>query len=133
MFSTFFIDNPTSATILVSSLGLLWAVTLWAPFAIIGKELTASEALREQMDREGEDEDEHRDATGGNKEEVQAAAVMGIHNAACSAPQVVAALICSAVFSVVKAMGWGNGTAWVMRVGGVAALGAGCLNWGSDI
>ena len=77
--------------------------------------------------------DHAHDGTAERNFETQAASVIGIHNAAISAPQVVSALVCSAVFGIVNALGWRDGTAWVMRIGGVAALGAGWLCWGSNI
>ena len=146
MFSTFFVTNPATATILVASLGLSWAVSQWAPFAVIGREIATSVTSQRQYQRVqygDDDEDENgiqistisdeTTITTATSSDVQAAAIMGIHNAAISAPQVVAALMCSIVFWLVKVMGWGNGTACVMRVGGIAALGAGWLSWGSDI
>ena len=59
--------------------------------------------------------------------DVQAGAIMGLHNVAISSPQILAALACSGIFSLAKMMGSQTGTGWVLRAGGGAALGAAYL------
>lgn len=61
--------------------------------------------------------------------EVQAGAIMGLHNVAISAPQIFAALVCSVIFWLAKLAGNPYGTGWVLRAGGVAASGAAYLTY----
>ena len=87
-------------------------MTLWAPFAIIGQEIAAVDT------RTGAD-----DAV-----ENQKGAIMSLHNAAISAPQIVAALACGAVIWAAREFGGGlDGTGWAIRLGSCAALGAAWL------
>lgn len=109
MFSTFLVTSQTGAIVLVACVGLSWALTLWAPFAIIGAEI----AIRRRT--LGEEDWERSSADG-------AGAIMGLHNTAISAPQILAALVCSVIFSIVQATESPGGTAWVLRAGGCATL-----------
>ncbi|KAL8811122.1 MAG: hypothetical protein Q9223_007597, partial [Gallowayella weberi] len=45
MFLTFFITNPLAATILAGVVGMSWALSLWAPFALISAEISKRDAL----------------------------------------------------------------------------------------
>ncbi|KAG5293446.1 sucrose transporter [Histoplasma capsulatum G186AR] len=46
MFSTFFIKTPQAGTVVVSVVGISWAMTLWAPFALISAEVAKSDAKK---------------------------------------------------------------------------------------
>ncbi|PGH06148.1 solute carrier family 45, member 1/2/4 [Blastomyces parvus] len=46
MFSTFFISTPQAGTVIVSIVGIPWALTLWAPFALISAEVARSDAKK---------------------------------------------------------------------------------------
>ena len=121
IFATFFTTSQAGATIIVACGGLSWAITLWAPFAIIGSELAARQSLRDTIsDINGEEPPPA-------SRDVQAGAIVGLHNVAISAPQIIAALVCSGVFGLAKAFGSQAGTGWVLRAGGCAALGAAWL------
>lgn len=121
MFATFFVKSPADATFVITSVGLSWALTLWAPFAIIGNELAARQSLRDTIsDISGEEPPP-------TSRDVQAGAIIGLHNVAISAPQIIAALACSGIFGLAKLMGSQNGTGWVLRAGGCAALWAAYL------
>jgi len=124
MFSTFFATSQATATLIIASAGLSWALTLWAPFAIIGNEL----ALRKKR-QDAVDGLDVADVISKSEDEVQAGAIMGLHNVAISAPQIVAALACSGIFGLAKVAGSHYGTGWVLRAGGVAALGAAYLTY----
>ena len=120
MFATFFTSSQATATVVVALTGLSWAITLFAPFTIINTEISALQGLHKEVTIPPDDpafsastELAHR--TG---------AVMGLHNVAISAPQILAALACSAIYGIMKALDVVNGTGWVLRAGGVAALGA---------
>jgi len=116
MIFTFFIDRVISAYVLVAVVGLPWAAGTWIPMTLISQDIRDS---RENMLQEAEGDDEGEEL---------AAMVIGAHNSAISAPQIVAALGSSLLFFIV---GSGKGDAvrdglevWLLRVGGLSALGA---------
>jgi solute carrier family 45 protein 1/2/4 len=112
MFSTIFITSQTSATILVALVGISWAFTLWVPFAIIGSEVAARQERNAKV-LEGELEPAQQD---------QAGAIMGLHNCAISAPQILAALACGGIFWLAPRFGSQDGIGWVLRFGGCGGL-----------
>jgi solute carrier family 45 protein 1/2/4 len=121
MLATFFVTSQAGATFVIASVGISWALTLWAPFAIIGNELAARRSLRDTIS------DISSEEASPISRDIQAGAIMGLHNVAISAPQIIAALACSGIFGLAKLMGSQNGTSWVLRAGGCAALGAAYL------
>jgi solute carrier family 45 protein 1/2/4 len=108
MFSTFFVRSQTTAIILAAFVGISWAGTLWIPFALIGKDVAARNELNAHV-LDGELEPAQQD---------QAGAIMGLHNSAISAPQILAALASGIIFHLVPRDGLG----WVMRFGGCSTL-----------
>jgi len=126
MFTTFFVRSTTGGTVLVALVGIPWALTNWAPFALISSEISKREALRRGLVRSttreaaliaaGEDEAEGAD---------QAGVVLGIHNVAIAAPQVIATLVSSAIFQALqkeRGQPGDQSVAWVLRFGGCCAL-----------
>ncbi|KAF6224401.1 hypothetical protein HO133_010978 [Letharia lupina] len=126
MFATMMVTSQAAATFLVASVGLSWALTHWAPFAIIGSELAARQSFNTRTNGFPDDEMSTMGV------EVQAGAIMGLHNVAISAPQIIAALACSAIFGLAKSLGSQDGTGWVLRAGGCAALCAAYLTSSFD-
>ncbi|KAK4983395.1 hypothetical protein LTR66_000039 [Elasticomyces elasticus] len=124
---TFFVHTVTGATILVGFIGIPWALTNWAPFALIAAEISKRDAirrgqLRAPSTREGELLVDGADPGEGAD---QAGVVLGIHNVAIAAPQVIATLVSSAIFRVLQKPRGSVGddsVAWVLRFGGLAAL-----------
>lgn len=111
MFSTLLVKTHVGGTVLVAISGVSWAMTLWAPYVIIGQELAAQQdRLRETSTAELESTDEN-----------QAGLIMSLHNMAISVPQIAAALACSVILRISDSQ---NGFAWCLRAGGLAALGA---------
>ncbi|KAL8932459.1 MAG: hypothetical protein Q9211_006302 [Gyalolechia sp. 1 TL-2023] len=107
---TFFITTPLAATVLVGAIGVAWALSLWAPFALIAAEIRRHDAQARR--------------TGGTNND-QAGVVLGLHNVATSAPQVLATLVSSAIFRIAQKPRGEPGddsVGWVLRFGGVAAL-----------
>ena len=127
MWLTFLVHTTTTATILVGLVGIPWAITNWAPFALISAEISKRDAIRRGVlrpppTRDGEllarGED---DAHGAD----QAGVVLGIHNVALAAPQVIATLVSSAIFRALQKPRGSVGdesVAWVLRFGGLCAL-----------
>ncbi|PKY05415.1 sodium/hydrogen exchanger 3 [Aspergillus campestris IBT 28561] len=127
MFSTFFIYSYQAATVVIGLVGISWAMTLWAPFALISAEVARVDAerrvRRNQAEMHQSDDLQHRvqdgqrgrdpnsddlehgsstaKATDDDDENLaQAGIILGLHNVAVSSPQIVSSLICSAIFKV---------------------------------
>ncbi|KAF6223599.1 hypothetical protein HO133_000442 [Letharia lupina] len=121
MASTFFISTPTQATVLAGVVGLPWALSLWAPFALISAEISK----RDSEARRGGPNPK-------NKPEDQAGVILGLHNVAVAAPQIVSTLVSSAIFKLAqKQRGepYDTSVGWVLRFGGLAALVAAVFTW----
>jgi len=135
MWLTLLVHTPTAATVLVGVVGLSWALSLWAPFALISAEISKRDALRRgalrlrphsnsssnQNLRTAATTVDPRDEAG----EDQAGVILGLHNVAIAAPQIIATLMSSAIFRALqKPRGevGDDSVGWVLRVGGVAAL-----------
>lgn len=120
MSSTIFVTTPTGGTIIVGLVGVCWAITLWAPFALISAEISRRDALRRsrRLTREVVDENEE------NLDD-QAGIILGIHNVAIASPQIIATLGSSLMFKLLqKPRGTPGDTSvgWVLRVGGLTTL-----------
>ncbi|TKX25971.1 hypothetical protein C1H76_1817 [Elsinoe australis] len=122
------VKSPRTATILVAFIGIPWAVSNWAPYALIAAEIAKREAIRHgrmrparddpdaQLLAEGEDPSQGAD---------QAGIVLGIHNVAIAAPQVIATLVSSLIFKFLqkpRGTPGDDSVGWVLRFGGLAAL-----------
>lgn len=122
MISTFFITSTTAGTVLAGFIGLPWALTLWAPFALISAEISKRDT-------------EARRAGPTGKKEDQAGVILGLHNVFISAPQIIATLVSSAIFKLAqkpRGSPWDDSVAWVLRFGGIAALLAAYMTWRID-
>jgi solute carrier family 45 protein 1/2/4 len=102
--------------------GIPWAMTLWAPFAIISAEISKRDALRRQQQSAREVIDP------GDDNGDQAGVILGIHNVSIAAPQVIATLGSSFIFRLLqKPRGTPGDRSMpvVFAVGGIfAAIGA---------
>lgn len=127
MLATFFISSSVAAaTTLVGVVGFSWALTLWAPFALISAEISKRDAEARRLDRShhGLMAGAASSSSAGEPED-QAGIVLGLHNVAISAPQIFASLVCSVIFKAAqrpRGIPGDESTAWVLRFGGVAAL-----------
>lgn len=124
---TFFVRSVPAATVLVALIGIPWAMTNWAPFALIAAEISKRDAIRRGMLEPPPTTDGELLARGEDPAEGadQAGVVLGIHNVAIAAPQVIATLVSSAVFKALQKPRGETGdesVAWVLRFGGLAAL-----------
>lgn len=108
MFSTIFVKSQTTAIVLAAFVGISWSGTIWIPFALIGKDVAARSELNAHV-LDGELQPAQQD---------QAGAIMGLHNSAISAPQILAALASGIILWLVPRDGLG----WVMRFGGCSTL-----------
>lgn len=127
MFLTFAISSTKGATVLVAFIGIPWALTNWAPFAIIAAEIGKRDAIRRHKIQPPPTENGQLLASGEDPAEGadQAGVVLGIHNVAISSPQVLATLVSSVIFKALQKPRGSPGddsVAWVLRLGGLAAL-----------
>ena len=112
MLCTVFVRSVTAATVLIGLVGITWALTLWAPWAIISAEISKrDESRRAQQQRNNSpnriasldgyssDENRERDIGKDDEEEAdQAGVILGIHNMAIAAPQIIATVVSSIIF-----------------------------------
>ncbi|KAF2087025.1 MFS general substrate transporter, partial [Saccharata proteae CBS 121410] len=125
MWMTILVRNTTFATILIALVGLPWAIANWAPFSLISAEISKRDAMRRGLIRAPSTRDGNALAAGEDDAADQAGVVLGIHNVAIAAPQVLATLVSSLIF---RALQKPRGTpgdesvAWVLRFGGCCAL-----------
>jgi solute carrier family 45, member 1/2/4 len=134
MFSTFFIRTPVAATAMAAVVGIPWALTVWAPFALISAEIAQREEVsrrrygrlgQHQTAAEGSETDGFKQGGDGEGPADQAGIVLGLHNVAVSTPQILATLISSVVFKVLqkpRGVPGDDSLGWVLRIGGVSAL-----------
>ena len=124
MASTFLIYSPVGATVLTAFIGIPWALSLWAPFALISAEISKRDTeARRNVAQRGESSVDSLAA----KNEDQAGVILGLHNVAVSAPQILATLVSSLIFKLAqkpRGAPYDVSTAWVLRFGGLAALAA---------
>ncbi|CEI38946.1 hypothetical protein FVEN_g10033 [Fusarium venenatum] len=103
MFATLFVRTVKAATVLVGLVGITWAMTLWAPWAIISAEISRRDALiRAQRMRQAASR-ANNGGIGGDEEEEeidQAGVILGIHNMAIAAPQIIATVGSSVIFKL---------------------------------
>ncbi|KAE9979015.1 hypothetical protein EG328_001144 [Venturia inaequalis] len=130
MAMTFVVSGTTSATILIMVIGIPWSLTQWAPFALISAEISKRDAIRRGIIRAPATVEGNLQAADEDDAVHQAGVVLGIHNVAISAPQVLATLISSVIFKALakpRGVPGDNSVAWCMRFGGLCALGAAWL------
>ncbi|KAL5380152.1 hypothetical protein DPSP01_007953 [Paraphaeosphaeria sporulosa] len=130
MVATFFVRGTTSATVLVGLIGIPWALTNWAPFALLSSEISKRDAMRRGLLRPDPSDREASRIAAGEDDAAetgadQAGVILGIHNVAIAAPQVIATLFSSIIFRLLqkpRGTPGDNSVAWVLRFGGLCAL-----------
>ncbi|KAF2200612.1 hypothetical protein GQ43DRAFT_441411 [Delitschia confertaspora ATCC 74209] len=123
MWMTFLVRGTTTATILVALVGIPWALTQWAPFALIGSEIAKRDAMKRGLLRPAN----HDVVDDLEDEEDQTGVILGIHNVAIAAPQAIASLVSSVIFRLLQKPRGTPGdysVAWVLRLGGLCAIAA---------
>ncbi|CAK7204920.1 hypothetical protein SEUCBS139899_007682 [Sporothrix eucalyptigena] len=132
MFCTVLVRSVAAATFLIGLVGITWALTLWAPWAIISAEISNRDAMirarkqalrlaRHEANGDAADVDDDDD-----EEEVdQAGVILGIHNMAIAAPQIIATVGSSIIFKFLqkpRGTPGDHSIAVVMALGGVTVL-----------
>lgn len=143
MFCTVTVRSVKAATTLIGLAGITWAMALWAPWAIISAEISRRDAtIRAQKARSRSAAGQHQqagspsrsDAGSGSEsdeeeETDQAGVILGIHNMAIAAPQIIANVGSSVIFRVwqkPRGMPGDHSFSIVMALGGACVL-ASCL------
>ena len=145
MLCTLLVRSVRAATALIGIAGITWAMTLWAPWAIISAEISRRDALnRAQKLRDNEtrrnaefslppelDGPPGQYGASGDETDViedhedQAGVILGIHNMAISAPQILATVGSSIVFKIwqkPRGTPGDHSMAIVLALGGVFVL-----------
>ncbi|KAI1638865.1 major facilitator superfamily domain-containing protein [Biscogniauxia mediterranea] len=116
MFCTVFVQKVEAATVLIGLVGITWALALWAPWAIISAEISRRDVLfrarKQQMRSMRQDQSSdssnsvdaylarERHLQDREDEPDQAGVILGIHNMAIAAPQMIATLGSSIIFRI---------------------------------
>ncbi|ROW12313.1 hypothetical protein VMCG_00466 [Cytospora schulzeri] len=118
MLCTVIVRTVPAATVLVGLVGITWALTLWAPWAIISAEISRKDAFIRQKRRamqqaaaagsssetrpgfDGYSSEEDHKLDGSEDEAGQAGVILGIHNMAIAAPQIFATIGSSIIFKI---------------------------------
>jgi solute carrier family 45 protein 1/2/4 len=109
MICTMFITRMTSAMATIAISGISWSLNLWVPLAIISREIAELRAIHKE-----EVEDlQYVGETG---------TLMSIYNIAISAPQILAAGLCSIIFWVLDGSETYDSLGFVLRLGGISSL-----------
>ncbi|KAI9729986.1 MAG: hypothetical protein M1834_006184 [Cirrosporium novae-zelandiae] len=164
MWSTIFVSTTRQATMLTAIVGICWALTLWAPFALISAEISKRDEERQinaarvrrfrperrprsrshtpvasnsesnpyytqvsTQDNSNANDDDALSTLSGEENDAsdQAGIILGLHNVAIAAPQVIATLISSVVFRYLqkpRGTPGDDSVGWVLRIGGISAL-----------
>ena len=109
MLCTVLVRTVAAATVLIGLVGITWALTLWAPWAIMSAEISSrDEARRARYARrnnfltsgrglsslDGDDDAEYEEEEAAD----QAGVLLGIHNMSIAAPQIIATVASSIIF-----------------------------------
>jgi solute carrier family 45 protein 1/2/4 len=154
MLCTVFVRTVTAATVLIGLVGITWALTLWAPWAIISAEISRRDEIRRLQyaqqrhsstgnndssnslarsesrgvtSLDGYSSDENRDLTNEEDDDAadQAGVILGIHNMAIAAPQIIATVVSSVIFKFFqkpRGVPGDHSIAIVLALGGVTVL-----------
>jgi solute carrier family 45, member 1/2/4 len=125
MWSTITVRSVPIATGLISLVGIPWAITMWAPYALISAEISKRDAIRRGVIAPPPTHDGALLAANEDDAADQAGIVLGIHNVAVSAPQVIATVVGSLLFKWLqkeRGQPGDESVAWFFRLGGICAL-----------
>jgi len=113
MFCTVLVRSVEAATFLIGLVGITWALTLWAPWAIISAEISRRDAVARLRKQHMEAlargdasspaanaliEGEH--SLQNDEDSDKAGVILGIHNMAIASPQILATIGSSIIFKV---------------------------------
>ena len=120
--------SSSIATLLITVLGISWALTQWAPFALIGEELAKA---RQQSHHSKKSDIEKLQVASDDETQNQTGLILGLHNLAISAPQIVAAVGSSMLFWCLERFGivGTDAIGWILMFGAIPACAAAWWAW----
>ncbi|KAH7329257.1 major facilitator superfamily domain-containing protein [Stachybotrys elegans] len=138
-FCTVWVRTVEAATVLIGLAGITWAMTLWAPWAIISAEISRRDATkRAQRVRSPSIRPDDGASPGvhnenpvdvvDEEEQDEAGVILGIHNMAIAAPQIIATIGSSIIFKIWQKP---RGTPGDHSIAVVFALGGLCVLFSS--
>jgi solute carrier family 45, member 1/2/4 len=132
MFCTVFVRTVEAATALIGLVGITWALTLWAPWAIISAEIARRDAslrahrqAHRSFSRDDSSDQDRAEQEADAEEADQAGVILGIHNMAIAAPQIIATLASSVIFRIFqkpRGTPGDHSIAIVLALGGIAVF-----------
>ncbi|OAA67497.1 sucrose transporter [Cordyceps fumosorosea ARSEF 2679] len=138
MLCTLVVRSVEAATALIGIAGVTWAMTLWAPYAIISAEISRRDVLQraqkhlpaarepaELAPLERLPSGEMATVVEDGEEHDEAGVIMGIHNMAIAAPQILANVGSSIIFKIwqkPRGTPGDKSIAFVMAIGGLFVL-----------
>ncbi|KAJ8116296.1 hypothetical protein OPT61_g2243 [Boeremia exigua] len=114
---TFLIHSLSGAMVMMSLLGVAWAVTSSVPYILVNTEMSLIEDISPIMYTSLEN---HSPGPACDRR-VRIAYCMGIHNTAISLPQVLAALICGVMYKIFETFGSKDGPVWAFRLSAITS------------
>ena len=111
MFTTYFISSAAGVTVMMTLVGLAWAITTWAPFTLISMDVSNIRTIESPL----------------LEKENGAGIMIGLLNVAICLPQIVAVIASSVVFWWLGDASNGTSTVCLLNFGGVSALLAACF------
>ncbi|KAE8446687.1 hypothetical protein EG329_011731 [Mollisiaceae sp. DMI_Dod_QoI] len=125
MFSTLIVRSIEGATALIGIVGISWALTLWAPFAIISAEVSKRDKLRRQRNIQAQSDPDSDTEHAVLEKEDQAGVILGIHNMSIAAPQILATIASSIMFKFLqkpRGVPGDHSYSVVLAAGGISTL-----------
>ncbi|KAI8332402.1 major facilitator superfamily domain-containing protein [Chlamydoabsidia padenii] len=131
LLSTWFIRSVTSAVIVLSIMGISWAIVLWVPFSLVGEYVSYDEEKR-QRQQQLQDQHHQQQASSSDVENAQqendfdAGLILGVHNIYIVFPQFAVAVISAMIFAADDVLNHSDRSpssiALVLSFGGMMAL-----------
>ncbi|KAK7952611.1 general alpha-glucoside permease [Apiospora aurea] len=135
MFCTVLVRSVEAATALIGLVGITWALTLWAPWAIISAEISRRDAVarlrKQQMEAHARGDPSGPNALLDGESALQdedsdkAGVILGIHNMAIASPQILATIGSSIIFKIFqkpRGVPGDHSIAVVLALGGIFTL-----------
>ena len=125
LLSAWFVKSVGAATVILTVMGIPWAIVLWIPFSLVGEYVSYEDEQRQLLHATPSSssprsmEDQHQD-------EFDAGMILGVHNMYIVFPQFAVAIIASFIFAASDATTPSDdktsGVASVLAFGGLMAL-----------
>ena len=138
LLSAWFIRSVSAATIILTVMGIPWAIVLWIPFSLVGEYVSFEDERRQKLllqesvntssssSSSSESPRQLEEDQQKQKEEFDAGMILGVHNIYIVLPQFVTSAIAGFIFAAADATTPGSdevsGVASVLAFGGLMSL-----------